>query len=96
MANTDTLYRISREGPLLQNTFVSLRVSLISPTIPHGFSMIPSCFPYDSPGVSLGPWLVHSRFPLVPILDSTYHQQSKEELNNTFCLISSERNKAQY
>ena len=89
MANNDTLYRISRESPLLQDTFVSLRVSLISPTIP-------SCFPYDSPGVSLGPWLVHSRFPLVPILDSMCHQQSKEELNNTFCLISSERNKAQY
>ena len=74
VANTVTLYRLSRESPLLQNTFVSLSVSPISPTIPLWFPMIPSCFLYDSPGVFLGSWLVPSRFPSVPILDSTLNK----------------------
>ena len=30
---------------------------------PHDSSMVPPCFPYDSPVVSLGSWLVPSRFP---------------------------------
>ena len=41
VANTVTLYRLSRESPLLQNTFVSLSVSPISSTIPLWF-------PHDS------------------------------------------------
>ena len=39
--------------------------------------MVPPCFPYDSPVVSLGSWLVPSRFPLVPILDSMKKKSGK-------------------
>ena len=56
--------------------------------------MVPPCPPYDSPVNSLGSWLVPSRFPKVPILDSTinFHisdQMNFQEFNNNILSVHS-------